>query len=102
MADEVQLPETAPYRVRIGAAVYDKPTAFYDASGKGEVRYVRDYGRRGETIELVPREANRLADLGAVVPADEPLNYDEMDDATLAAEAKARGLVVASSSADPS
>jgi hypothetical protein len=101
MADEVQLPETAPYRVRIGAAVYDKAVAAYNDRGEGEVRFVRDYGRRGETIELVPREAARLEALDAVVPADEPLNYDEMDDAQLAAEAKQRGLVVSSSSADP-
>lgn len=101
MADEVKLPKTEKFRVVIAGAAYDSPRIRHDEQGKGEVIYVRESAVRAEEIELVPREAKRLQDLGAVVPASEPRSYDEMDDAELAAETKARGLVVTSSSADP-
>lgn len=103
MADEVKLPDTEPYRVVIGMAAYQKPTASYDFEGNGSVVYPTEYGRRGEVIDLIPREAARLQQdhIRAVVPADQPLTYAEMGDEQLARETAALGLTVPSSSADP-
>lgn len=101
MADDVKLPETKPYRVVIAAAVYDSPRLDYDIEGKGRVIFVREFGLRASEIDLVAREAKRLADLDAVVPASEPRAYGEMDDDELAKLASERGLTVLSSGADP-
>ncbi len=95
-----KLPDTKPYRVCIGGAMYASPRVFVGLDGTEGVAYPSVLGQRGETIELTDREARRLTDLEAVKPADEPLSYDEMDDKQLDAAVKAAGVKVTSSSAD--
>lgn len=98
---EAKLPKTKTFRVVIAGAAYDEPRIRHNQQGDAEVIFVRESAVRAEEIELVPREAHRLQELGAVVPASQPRSYDEMDDAELAAEAQARAIVVRSSSAAP-
>jgi hypothetical protein len=103
--EDVKLPDTEQYRVVIAAAAFDSPRIVYDVEGKAKVIYVRDFGMRGGIVDLIPREAKRLQELDtgpAVRRATEPRTYDELSDDELRAEAATRGLIVASSGADPS
>lgn len=96
----VKLPDTKPYRVSIGGAMYTEPKITMGFDGKESVIYVSKLGERGEEINLTPREAHRLTELGAVLPKDEPLGYDEMNDKQLDAAVKDAGVKVISSGAD--
>lgn len=97
----VQLPETKPYRIRIGGAMYVKPKIVQAFDGTESVAYVTVLGERGDEIDLIAREAERLTALAAVKPSDEPLDYDEMNSAQLDEAVKRAGIKVASTSADP-
>lgn len=101
MADR-QMPQTKAYRVVGVAAIYQQPTQALNS--EGEVTYVMTptLGTRGETVELIDFEAQRLAALGAVKPADEQRSYDEMGDDELAAETLSRGIDVVGSAVDGS
>lgn len=97
---KAKLPDTKPYRVCIGGAMYASPRVAVNIDGTETVMYPTVLGERGETIELTAGEAQRLTGLEAVKPADEPLTYDEMNDKQLDAEVKRTGVTVVSSSAD--
>lgn len=100
---KAKLPETKPYRVCIGGAMYASPRLAQNLDGSETLLYPTVLGTRGETIELTDREAQRLTTLDtgpAVKPAGEPLSYDEMNDKQLDAAVKAAGVKVTSSSAD--
>lgn len=97
---KAKLPDTKPYRVCIGGAMYASPRVAVNIDGTETVMYPTVLGERGETIELTAGEAQRLTGLEAVKPADEPLTYDEMNDKQLDAEVKRLGVTVVSSSAD--
>jgi hypothetical protein len=99
-AQKAKLPATKPYRVSIGGAMYASPRVAQNIDGSEQVSYPVVLGQRGETIMLTDAEAQRLTDLEAVKPADEPLSYDEMNDKQLDAAVKAAGVKVTSSSAD--
>lgn len=98
--DEVELPETKPYRVAMLGATYMKAEAVYGPTGP-MLSFMHELGKRGDVIELDEAQAHRLLELGAVVEADDPRGYGEMDENELAALAKARGVDVRSSSLDP-
>jgi hypothetical protein len=100
--DEITLPDTQPYRVLGVGAVYFAPAAVIGGDGKPTVVHVNKLATRGQVIDLVPFEARRLLDLGAVKEADEPKSYDEMDGGELADIARSRGLAVRGSGADES
>lgn len=97
---EVKLPDTKPYRVCIGGAMYASPRLAQMIDGTDVVLYPTVLGERGEMIDLTAREAKRLTDLEAVKPAGEPLTYDEMNDKQLDVAVKDAGVTVVSSSAD--
>lgn len=101
MADETaKLPDTGRYRVVIAGARYDAPRIDHDLEGKARVIYTSEFALRGQEIDLVPREARRLGELGAIRPADSEREYDELGDDELAAQATLRGVPVRSSGAD--
>lgn len=101
MADtSPKLPQTKPYRVCIGGAMYTEPKLAQGFDGTESVVLVSRLGERGEEIALTDREAHRLTELDAVKPAGEPLGYDEMNDKQLDAAVKAAGVNVVSSGAD--
>lgn len=95
------LPDTNPYRVCIGGAMYMEPKLSMSFDGVESVIYVTKLGERGQEIALTDSEAHRLTELGAVKPAGEPLSYEEMNDKQLDAAVKAAGVTVVSSGADP-
>ncbi len=97
---KAKLPDMKPYRVCIGGAMYASPRIASNLDGSEAVMYPTVLGERGETIQLTAGEAQRLTDLEAVKPADEPLSYDEMTDKQLDAAVKDAGVSVVSSSAD--
>lgn len=99
-ASESLLPEMEEYRVCIGGAMYLSPRVSQNIDGSQQVLYPSVLATRGETVYLIASEAQRLTDLEAVKPANEPLTYDEMNDKQLDAVIKDRGLTVVSSSAD--
>ncbi|HET6502115.1 MAG TPA: hypothetical protein VFG87_15270 [Amycolatopsis sp.] len=94
------MPDTKPYRVSIGGAMYASPRIAQNIDGSETLSYPTVLGVRGETVMLTDREAQRLTDLEAVKPADEPLSYDEMNDKQLDAAVKEAGVTVTSSGAD--
>ena len=98
-----KLPDTKPYRVCIGGAMYASPRIARSIDGSETVMYPTVLGERGEEIQLTASEAERLTSLDtgpAVKPAGEPLTYDEMNDKQLDAAVKDAGVTVVSSSAD--
>lgn len=97
---QAQMPSMEAYRVCIGGAMYVSPRVAQNLDGTTQVLYPSVLATRGETIELIASEAQRLTDLEAVKPADEPLTYDEMNDKQLDAAIRERGVTVVSSSAD--
>jgi hypothetical protein len=101
MADETaKLPDTGRYRVVIAGARYSAPRIDHDLEGKARVIYTSEFALRGQEIDLVPREAKRLEELGAIRSADSKKEYDELGDDELAARAAALGVPVRSSGAD--
>src|SRR4051812_24799520 len=97
--DEVELPETKPYRVAMLGATYNKAEAVYGPTGP-TLQFLNVLGSRGEIIYLDDAQAHRLLALGAVKEADDPRAYTEMNETELAALAKSRGVEVRSSSLD--
>lgn len=97
---KAKLPATKSYRVSIAGAMYASPQITTDFEGNETVVYVQRLGVNREEIELTDREAHRLTELGAVLPADQPLSYDEMNDKELDAAVKDAGVSVVSSGAD--
>lgn len=94
------LPDTKPYRVCIGGAMYQSPKIVMGFDGTESVVFVTVLGERGAEIELTDREAYRLTELEAVKPKGEPLDYDEMNSKELDAAVKAAEVTVVSSGAD--
>lgn len=94
------LPDTNPYRVCIGGAMYTEPKLNMGFDGVESVIYVTKLGERGEEIQLTDSEAHRLTELAAVKPKGEPLSYDEMNSKQLDAAIKEAGITVTSSGAD--
>lgn len=106
-AQGAKLPDTSPYRVCIGGAMYQSPSIVTGFDGVESVVYVTKLGERGNEIMLTDREAYRLGDQHAetyghpaVKPKGEPLGYDEMNTKQLDAAVKAAGIEVVSSGAD--
>lgn len=97
----IKLPATKPYRVRIAGAVYNRHKEEVTFDGKPVEVVVRELALRGQEIELTEREAHRLTELDAVLPADSVLEYDEMDEKKLAHLVEQRGITVKSTGADP-
>lgn len=97
---DLTLPPTEPYRVVGVGATYFEPVATVGGDGKPTVVLSYRVGGRGEKVELTADQAQRLQDLGAVKPWDDPLSYDEMDDDALRSTAASRGVLVPSSGAD--
>jgi hypothetical protein len=95
------LPDTNPYRVCIGGAMYMEPKLSMSFDGVESVIYVTRLGERGQEIQLTDSEAHRLTELKAVKPKDEPLSYDEMNSKQLDAAIKEAGITVTSSGTDP-
>jgi hypothetical protein len=98
---DLTLPATKPHRVVGVGATYYEPVKSVGPDGKPAVILTYRMASRGECVELTEDQAERLIDLGAAKPWDEPLSYDEMDDAGLRAAASQRGVAVTSSGADP-
>lgn len=99
-ADGPSLPDTKAFRVCIAGAMYTSPRLAMAFDGTETVVYVSQLATRGEQIELISQEANRLVELDAVKPAGEPLSYEEMTDKQLDAAIKEHGVTVTSSGAD--
>ena len=99
-ASKVTLPDTSPYRVCIGGAMYSEPKLYMGFDGVESVIYVTKLGERGEEIQLTDREAHRLTELDAVKPKGEALSYDEMTSKQLDAAIKQAGITVTSSGAE--
>jgi hypothetical protein len=98
---DLTLPSTEPYRVVGVGATYYEPVPVVGPDGKPTVVLTYRMAGGGERVELTEDQARRLVGLGAAKPWDEPLSYDEMDDAGLRAAASQRGVAVTSSGADP-
>jgi hypothetical protein len=98
---DLTLPPTEPHRVVGVGATYYEPVAVVGPDGKPTVVLTYRMAGGGERVELTEDQARRLTALGAAKPWDEPLSYDEMDDAGLRAAASQRGVAVTSSGADP-
>jgi hypothetical protein len=102
MADTAQNQETKPFRVTGVGAIYQKPAQTLGPDGKLTTVMAPTLGGRGEVIDLVPFEAERLQALGVVRPNDEPRSYDELSDEELEAATTERALDVRGSAADGS
>jgi hypothetical protein len=102
MADTAQTPETKAYRVTGVGAIYQKPSQTLGPDGKLTTTMAPALGGRGEVIELVPFEAERLEALGVVRPDDEPRSYDEMGDDELERLTSERTIEVRGSAVDGS
>lgn len=98
---DLTLPKTQPYRVVGVGATYYEPVPTVGPDGKPAIVLSYRIGGRGTKVELTEDQARRLEGLGAVKAWDEPLSYDEMDDAQLRGIATQRGVIVPSSGADP-
>src|SRR4051794_23897250 len=94
MADTAQKQETKPYRVIGVGAIYQKPSQALGPDGKLTTVMAPTLGGRGEVIDLVPFEAERLEALGVVRSDEEPRSYDEMGDDELEALTTERTLDV--------
>jgi hypothetical protein len=97
---DLTLPATKPHRVVGVGATYYEPVKSVGPDGKPAVILTYRMASRGECVELTEDQAERLIDLGAAKPWDEPLSYDEMDDDALRSAASQRGVAVTSSGAD--
>lgn len=91
--DDVEMPETEPYRVAILGATYMKPTAVYGPTGPTLV-HSNELATRGEIIYLDEAQGNRLTSIGAVKKADDPRSYEEMSDKELHALTRQRSVNV--------
>jgi hypothetical protein len=99
--EELTLPDTDLFRVRGVGASYLKPQKTVGPDGQPTVVFVGALAGRGEIVELVKSEAERLGAVGAVVPAEAPKGYDELSRPELEILATSRGVTVRSTSADP-
>lgn len=95
--DDVELPDTKPYRVAMMGATYNRAYAAYGALGPTLI-HSNELAMRGDVIQLDAAQARRMLDLGAVKETDDPRSYSEMTPAELFELAKRRGVDVRSTS----